>query len=271
MSTTILELEEDRNYTLIADQISDLAAGSIYPATFTALINKEYDEVMDLILITRYGDYIIRDQKLESVLSTTFADLTIKSFLQEKARYITQCLEYEAAEYNPIENYAQSESESIAFSKGAQTDSLSSSTNTSSETSASSEETISNGARTTTTTIGERESTTQTAPFESSSFYNKDKTTSEEATDNTGISASTDTTESSNTSEATGSVSRTDSNVSGARRDTTTRTLERSGNIGVQTAAQMMKLDQDFWKNATWIRELMRELIELLCVEVIAV
>lgn len=47
-------------------------------------------------------------------------------------------------------------------------------------------------------------------------------------------------------------------------RDVTTRTLLKTGNIGVQTAAQMLAMDADFWDHFRWLDELAHELAVIL-------
>jgi hypothetical protein len=49
-----------------------------------------------------------------------------------------------------------------------------------------------------------------------------------------------------------------------AFQDVTTRTLIKSGNIGVQTAAQMLAMDADFWDHFRWLDELAHELAVIL-------
>ena len=51
-------------------------------------------------------------------------------------------------------------------------------------------------------------------------------------------------------------------------RDVTTRILTKTGNIGVQTAAQMLAMDADFWDNFRWLDELAHDLAVILGVTV---
>ena len=51
--------------------------------------------------------------------------------------------------------------------------------------------------------------------------------------------------------------------------DQDTRELDRSGNIGVQTAAQMMTMDAEFWNNNRWLSKIAEDIVNLLCEEVI--
>ena len=54
------------------------------------------------------------------------------------------------------------------------------------------------------------------------------------------------------------------SHITDEREDNVTRDLTRSGNIGVQTAAQMMQLDEAFWWNFKPLQKLAREIAALL-------
>ena len=50
--------------------------------------------------------------------------------------------------------------------------------------------------------------------------------------------------------------------------DETIRVLHKTGNIGVQTAAQMLAMDADFWDNFRWLDELAHDLAVILGVTV---
>lgn len=54
------------------------------------------------------------------------------------------------------------------------------------------------------------------------------------------------------------------SHITDDREDNVTRDLTRSGNIGVQTAAQMMMLDEEFWWRFKPLQKLAREIAALL-------
>lgn len=57
-------------------------------------------------------------------------------------------------------------------------------------------------------------------------------------------------------------------NVTDEREDNTTRDLTRSGNIGVMTAAQMMKEDKAFWQAFGWLQDMAHDIANLLTVGV---
>lgn len=318
----LAELEQERNYRLITDIVTDLKSGA-YGDIFTDFSDKGLDTLMDSMIVSRFNSYELReDQELEFA-DGILADVSISSYLMEKAIYIRQQLAYEAAEYNPIENYSQLEheettfdggarSESGTFTKGQQQDTnqYGAQTNTTDYGSrleidtlgqrsttnnigARSTSTV-NGQRTTTTDIGARSRTTQSAPFESSQFYNEHKESDAAAqdvsvnasvTDTSSAAAATDTTTigtvtdrfehdtytdtqivgTHNDTLTSGSRSDANSLSRSAFEDTTERTLTRSGNIGVQTAAQMMMLDREYWSSNTWIRGLVLGIVALTC------
>lgn len=334
------ELEKQRSYRLITDIVADLKSGA-YGDIFTDFSDKGLDVLMDSMIISRYNSYDLREDQEQDFADGILADLTIYTYLLEKAIYIRQQLAYEAAEYNPIENYSQIEheettfdggarSENGSFTKGQQQDSnqygaqtnsmdyggrlevdtMGQRTQTNNIGQRSTTQNVGarsttnvNGQRTTTTDVGARSRTTQSAPFESSSFYNEHKESDAAAqdvsvnaavTDTSSNAAAQDTTEQAAATDTTtmGSVTdqiehdaytdsqligaHTDTLTSGSRSDTnslsrsayqdsTERELTRSGNIGVQTAAQMMMLDRDYWRSNTWIRELVLGIVTATC------
>lgn len=336
----LAELEKQRSYRLITDIVTDLKS-SAYGDIFTDFSDKGLDNLMDSMIVSRFNSYELReDQELEFA-DGILADVSISTYLMEKAIYIRQQLAYEAAEYNPIENYSQMEHEETTFDGGARAGSgyvnkgseLDTYLNVQREdkvitadhvtqndikqrkttndikqrkTTTNSDTKVTRnaaGERVTTTDIGARSRTTQSAPFESSSFYNEHKESDAEAQDQSVVDAVTDTitqdgfedvvtedphvdvitedphldiitdkahTDTYQTGPHTDTITygaRTDFNnhSENAYQDSTERTLTRSGNIGVQTAAQMMSLDREYWSNNTWIRGLVLGIVALTC------
>lgn len=119
------------------------------------------------------------------------------------------------SDYNPIENYNSTETESIEMSgKNSSTSEISATSN----------------GNTRSTTTGE---TTETlSPYDSENFNNNNKNNSSGAT--TENSSSSD--NSSNT-------------MSGTSSQTNARTLKRSGNVGVTTSQQMIQSEIELRKN----------------------
>ena len=136
-------------------------------------------------------------------------------------------------------------------------------------------------------------STNEVAPFDDSAFHNKEKTTvthtqgtqtvervavgGDAGEDKTSYSQKVNETISGAHTDQHEKVQYTDiAHVGGAtdtynhytdaREDSTERNLTRSGNIGVQTAAQMLKLDSDFWQEYSPLKKIARDIAGLLCV-----
>lgn len=118
-------------------------------------------------------------------------------------------------DYNPIENYNSTETESIEMSGTNSTTSELSTTAT---------------GETTTNTTGV---TTETlSPYDSENFNNNSKNSS-----------------SGNTTENTSSSDNSSNTTSGTSSQTNARTLKRSGNIGVTTSQQMLQSEIELRKN----------------------
>lgn len=300
----LLELEKTENMIMMKRCIAEIiaAADEDIAAIFTDCSDRGYDEVMDQILISKYGRRYVSEYMLTEITEALYGKIykkSIKSFLIEKAFYIRQCLAYEKAEYNPIENYSQVEHEEISNSIGARDYTE---TNTENPYSREVEHAYEQHVKTTLTPQiitenyteadikTERDQQlstveTKTAPFESSSYFSKEKvdTTPGKITDTekpynrktkTPQFTITDTDQAhkiTDTEILDASKVDTHRHISEVAEDTTERDLSRSGNIGVQTAAQMMMLDASWWASHTWLSDLIRGVVDLLCEDVIAV
>ena len=349
---------------------------------FSDFHDMEYDSIMDMILLTRHGSMTV-DPEMATADDTSMADMAIYAYLTERAIYIRQNLAYEAAEYNPIENYSQIEQESTVTDIGARsgldthtdrahtfstehqhgaqdnnrtyTDQAHTSsiehqhgvqdyqnTHTEQAHTFSIEHDYQQHQQTTHTPQMISESYTeadvkteveqlpttvlsQKTPFESSDFFNNERTTTtpgkttntekpynrktktpdhtvtvtdlahkdtdtekhlsdEVTTDRMLTTQYTDIdtekhladevkTDRFQSQQFTDIVTekhladevQTDSRTQQAARDSVLRNLSRSGNIGVQTAAQMMLLDSDFWKGNLWIRQMCLDIVNLIC------
>lgn len=126
--------------------------------------------------------------------------------------------------YSMLDNYNMTETMDRETKQGSRTDNL----------------TTTNGNRqdTTTTVHGNRNTTTteQVSPYDSSTWNNQNKS---ETIDTAGNDTITDTK---------GQQIDTTQNVIGQQTDTEDYTLTRKGNIGVQTATEVMAKHNDFWK-----------------------
>lgn len=300
----LLELEKSENMIMMKRCIAEIiaAADEDIAAIFTDCSDRGYDEVMDQILISKYGRRDVSEYMLTEITESLYGKIykkSIKSYLIEKAFYIRQCLAYEKAEYNPIENYSQTEHETTDTTIGVRdfTD-----TNTENPYSREVEHDYEQHEKTTLTPQiitenyteadikTERDqllSTVETknAPFESSTYFNKEKveTTPGKITDTekpynrktkTPQFTITDTDQAhkiTDTESLAASKVDTHRHLSEEAEDGVVRDLTRSGNIGVQTAAQMMMLDASWWSSHTWLSDLIRGIVDLLCEDVIAV
>lgn len=138
--------------------------------------------------------------------------------------------------YSMLENYDLTEHLEKELNKGQQT-------NTSNTT---------EGAQTdnTTLTYGDKTETTtaQISPEDDEAWRNRDKAT----TQNTAQNDTQQTTK--------GARTDTGSTTEGARTDGEEYTLTRKGNIGVQTATQVMQLHDDFWKGHNFYKVIFNDI-----------
>ena len=285
-----------------------------------------YDAVVDIYLNRLHGKQTVDPDYVEDPADGL--DL-IDAYLKERGRYLTQVISYVGAEYNPIENYSQTESETIdttygevnqhgtdtkaqdTFRHGQHTDSDVFPTYTDSVVNPQYTDTVTTGqggynitqhtakVQTQTTPPGDT-NTLEVAPFDSDTFHNKEKTTvthtqgsqtveriasgSDGGDDKTTFSQKIDTnqhgahtdqiTKGAHTDQHTfaeyddiahvGDTEDSYSHISDERTDSVARVLTRSGNIGVQTAAQMMALDEDFCWTFKPLQKIAREIAALL-------
>lgn len=141
----------------------------------------------------------------------TYIDILTKIYSDRFIKSVNALL----SDYNPIENYNSTETESIEISGTNSTTSENSTTAT---------------GETTTNTTGE---TTETlSPYDSENFNNNSKNNS------SGI-----------TTENSSSSDNSTNTMSGTSSQTNARTLKRSGNIGVTTSQQMIQSEIELRKN----------------------
>ena len=294
-----LKSKFDNNYHLITT-VAGLITG--YPEdvqeTFARLITDKYLDAADKLLYTRYGERECRTE------DPGIINMEILSYLIINAAYYKKCLAYIDAEYNPVENYSSIEEETIKTEYGERGESGS---NTKAQ------DTFQHGAHTDSVTEGapltqggqggytvethtakvERKttppgdtSTVQTAPFESSEFFNQDKTTVTHTEGTETVKRVAESGDSGNDlvtfsqkkdisdyqqyndiAHVGNTEDSWDKTVDEVE-DNVTRNLSRSGNIGVMTAAQMMKEDKEFWKSFGWLSDMAHDIANLLTVGV---
>lgn len=130
------------------------------------------------------------------------------------------------------------------------------------------------GARNDTQTIGEKTdsgsvvhgtqsstNTDQVSPEDDESYYNRSK---QSATMDTYTDTSSTTLGSQSNSSTVGA--QTNTNTSGAREDSEEYTLTRRGNIGVQTAGDMLRIHRNFWDAWRFYDLIFSEIVKDLCV-----
>ena len=162
-----------------------------------------------LMWVLRYSSFkYISDDKDEI---KSYIDILSKIYSNRFTKSISVLM----ADYNPIENYNSTETESTEIS-GANS--------TTSEIS-----TTSNGEVSSTTT---GESTETLSPYDSETFNNNSKNIS-----------------SGNTTENSSSSDTSSNTMSGTSSQSNNRTLKRSGNIGVTTSQQMIQSEIELRKN----------------------
>lgn len=316
--------------TWISDNTTDGLVTDICSAFDTGYIaafhEMGFDSVLDETIISRHGRQTIDEEYVEDPTDATDA---VRAYLLERSRYLYQIVEYYNAEYNPIENYSQTEHETIksefdevnqhgtdtkaqdTYRHGEHTDSDIFPACTDSVVNPQYTDTLTTGqggyditqhtakVQTQTTPPGDT-NTLKVAPFESDSFHNKEQTSTthtqgtqtveriasgtDAGNDKTSFSQKVDTnqhgahtdqiTKGAHTDQHTfaqyddiahvGGTQDSYSHISDEREDNVTRDLSRSGNIGVQTAAQMLQLDEAFWWNFKPLQKLAREIAALL-------
>lgn len=283
-----MKLKEKFNNSI--QLISTIAATMTgYPeyidTTIDALIDGKYLDAADKILYTRYGE-----RELRSTDDIVIA-MKIVSYLVEHARLYEKCLEYIAAEYNPIENFNGTESETnqnvygTLNEHGTDTkaqDTYQHGSHTDTFTTGSHDDTYHIAKVQTQNTPGTDTVTTQTAPYESETFYNKDKsTTSHTAGTETveriasGDDGGNDKTTYSQRIDTNAYVQYSDidhvggtvdaySHITDSRTDTLTRTLNKHGNLGVATSAQMIAGDYETWQKFGWLSDMAHDIANLL-------
>lgn len=260
------------------------AEGATYMDVMADFIDKGYASAVDIFLNTKHGKKILLEDQLEhqdpeDETSDIWAQLTVAGYLFERAPWIRQQMAYIAAEYNPIENYSQHEEETIDYDRKKKTRDITnqekpysrqrSVSNPQVITEQYTEANIVSQVSQTATTVEQ-----QTAPFESSSYFNQNKTTETPGTvTNTEQPYNRKFKTPANTVTETESLQAakevTQKIEDAAYIDQDTRELDRSGNIGVQTAAQMMAFDSEFWDKNRWLSKIAEDIVNLLCEEVL--
>lgn len=242
-------------------------------------------------------DYALRFIQPRVQLMAEKMDIEVEDVIQtlvalriERNDYKYQTLlATEGFEYNPIENYNMTESESGSMDKGQQvdttlhghqlqrthanSDTLTLATTDGKQTSAtiSGSSGSTEGARSDSTTKSVYGYNSATAvPSESDSFSKgsqENSATSSSTSSGAETLQRTGTEATSHTGTITDANSGTDTMTSGTRKDTHARSLTRSGNIGVTTAQQMIESEREV-ANFSFLKILTEDLINAFCLGV---
>lgn len=274
--TVVSEIADDTN---IAENIKEV---------FTAFEDYGYSNIVDMLLTSKYGDrqILFTDEEVEDEAYKQ----PIFAYLYPRWRYIAQCIEYLASEYNPIENYSGTEHEQTEydvkerrFTKGQQIDTRLEPQDVTQTIEGQQTNQVTPAQKTVTTTSDKQTTTNKVSPFDGQSFVNKEETTvagqqnggasqvqqvsSQQTADQYVNGQKTDTVTSHYGASEGYEVTDTEGqriDTDAAHKDVTTRDLTRHGNLGVMTAAQMMIYDDDFWKKFAWLDDIAHELAILL-------
>ena len=273
-ATTVRQFEATYNNGFITgciDALKTSGDGNV----FNTLHDRGLDAVFDQNFITRHGLKRMDPDQLEDFDSSyIYADVTIRAYLKERERYLMQQIAYFDAEYNPIENYAGIEDETIDRTIGQRHITDSENPYERKHTRLTPEIITEQYAENNIVNETEQAQSTNThkvAPFDQDTFHNESqdlnqpgKVTSTEKPYNRKFKTPQNTITDTEFLLAAKEVERTEDEYT----DSTERRLEKTGNIGIQTAAQMMALDMDFWEKNLWISKMVQEIANLVCLQV---
>ena len=236
----------------------------------------KYQNTVDYIALTRHGKKTVDPDMLEEADDSHYMYYyTILAYLMERAPWIRQNLAYIDAEYDPIENFIAHEEETITdtmdqrFSLKKNTEKPYSRAHTkeipqviteqyteaeiTSETSQL-KTTTENKVSPDDTDAYHSQTKSETTPGKITNtekpYNRKYKTPATTITDRDSLSAD----------KIIEETPRVD-----AYEDTHSRELDRHGNQGIQTAAQMMALDESWWNKNRWLSQMALDIVNLIC------
>ena len=256
------------------------AEGTTYEDVMADFIDKGYATAVDIFLNTKHAKKILLEDQLEHTdpedeTSDIWAQLTVEGYLFERAPWIRQQMAYIAVEYKPEDNYNQQERETLSMDRKHKQRDI---TNTEEPYERKREvehEEIITEQYAETNIINETEqaqSTTeqQTAPFESSSYFNQNKTfenpgkiTNTEKPYNRKFKTPENTVTETEYLEADKVVTQRIEDTAFIDQDR--RELTRSGNIGIRTTAEIFQIDSDYWDKNRWLSKIAEDIVNLLC------
>lgn len=267
-----LELEAGPIVSNIMDDMS--SEGETFADIFADFLAR-YGETVDTILVTRHGNKIVEPEQLEEAGVTVLYVYTIKAYLMERAPWIRQNLAYIDAEYDPIENFIAHEEEKIEDDMKQRH-----SVKTDTEKAYSRQHTkvipqVITEQYTEADIVAEtsqQKTTTENmvSPDDTDGYHNQTKA-------ETTPGKITNTEKPYNRKYKTPQTTITDTDslelpkvethafTDDAHKDIHNRTLDRHGNQGIQTAAQMMALDENWWNNNRWLSQMALDIVNLIC------
>ena len=170
--------------TVVAEIVDDASIAENIKEVFTAFGDYGYSNVVDMLLSSKFGDrqILFTDEEVEEEAYKQ----PIFAYLYPRWRYLAQCIEYLASEYNPIENYSGHELEEIDYdvkqrrhTTGQQVNTHLEPTDVTQYVEGQHTDQITPAEKTVTTTTDKQTTVNKVAPFESSEFFNKEQTTIE--------------------------------------------------------------------------------------------
>lgn len=255
-------------------------AGQPFADIFSDFLEK-YDQIVDNILLTRHGKKEVFNDMLEEIGSNPLYYYTIQAYLTERAPWIRQQMAYIEAEYDPIENFIGYEKEEIDYDvkqrHNLRTDTEKAYTfQHTKQTPQIIAEQYTEADVVTETSQQKTTTENSVAPFDSDTYHDNNKT-------ETTPGKITNTEKPYSRKTKTPQITVTDTDTLQAdkeftveftddpHKDKTTRVVNRHGNQGIQTASQMMSLDESFWRTNRWLSTLALDIVNLICERVEAI
>lgn len=270
----LIKLETDDG-PIVKGICEDMAAtGQPFADIFSDFLDK-YDQTVDNILITRHGKKEVFNDMLEEIGNNPLYYFTIQAYLTERAPWIRQQMAYVEADYDPIENFIGYEKEEIEYdvkqrhNLRTDTEKAYTFTHTKQTPQIISEQYTEADVVTETS---QQKTTTENSvtPFDQDTYHDNTKT-------ETTPGKITNTEKPYSRKTKTPQITVTDTDTLQAdkkftvdftddpHKDKTTREVNRHGNQGIQTASQMMSLDESFWRTNRWLSTLALDIVNLIC------
>lgn len=273
-----LETDEGPIVKKICEDMAD--TGQPFADIFDAFLEK-YDTTVDVILMTKHGKKEVYEDMLDDLGENALYCYAIRAYLMERAPWIRQQLAYLEAEYDPIENFTTHEEETIeddiklrdkklthtdhpyTFQHTKQTPQTITEQYTEADIvteTGQTKTTVDNSVTTYDSDVAHENTKSETTPGKITNtekpYNRKFKTPQITVTDSDILQASR---------------IFDDQTVEQPHKDKHTRELDRHGNQGIQTAAQMMQLDSVWWKENRWLSALALDIVNLICERVEAI